>query len=111
MQALEGRAGGGRLESGSGARHNQHPGTSRPAPAGRCRISAERTVMQFLVAALSQEYLDLSALTNGVFGDLCIQDITPFFNDVAGAVIQGRDSVFQDGIESGDFTGWSASVP
>ena len=64
-----------------------------------------------LVAALSQEYLDLTALTGGVFGDLCLQDIAPFFDDVAASVIEQRDAIFRDGFETGDTTGWSGSVP
>jgi hypothetical protein len=40
-------------------------------------------------AALSQEYLDLTALTGGIFGNLCEQDFGPIFDEVSTAVVQG----------------------
>lgn len=42
-----------------------------------------------LSAALSQEYIDLAALTGGIFGNLCEQEFGPIFTAVAEQVIQG----------------------
>lgn len=44
-----------------------------------------------LAAARGQEYIDLIQLTDGIFGDLCGQDMTSFFNELAAAIIQGYD--------------------
>jgi hypothetical protein len=40
-------------------------------------------------AALSAEYLDLTALTGGIFGNLCEQDFGPIFDQVSMAVVSG----------------------
>lgn len=53
-----------------------------------------------LVAALGQQYIDLTALTGGVFNNICFQDFEPFFNDVALSVILSTPVVFDDGFES-----------
>jgi hypothetical protein len=42
-----------------------------------------------LSAALSQEYIDLAALTGGLFGNLCEQEFGPIFTAVAEQVIEG----------------------
>lgn len=42
-----------------------------------------------LSAALSAEYIDLAALTGGIFGNLCEQDFAPIFNQVSMAVVSG----------------------
>lgn len=42
-----------------------------------------------LSAAVSQEYIDLTALTGGIFGNLCTQDFGPIFTQVSTAVVQG----------------------
>lgn len=40
-------------------------------------------------AALSEEYLELTALTGGIFGNLCTQDFGPIFNQVSTQVVSG----------------------
>ena len=42
-----------------------------------------------LSAALSAEYLDLTALTGGIFGNLCLQDFGPIFDAVSEVVVSG----------------------
>jgi len=42
-----------------------------------------------LSAALSAEYLELTALTGGIFGNLCEQDFGPIFNQVSMQVVSG----------------------
>jgi hypothetical protein len=42
-----------------------------------------------LSAALSQEYIELTALTGGIFGNLCEQDFGPVFTQVSTAVVSG----------------------
>lgn len=42
-----------------------------------------------LSAAISQEYIDLVALTGGIFGNLCTQDFGPVFDQVSMAVVSG----------------------
>ena len=42
-----------------------------------------------LSAALSAEYLALTMLTGGIFGNLCEQDFGPVFDQVSMAVVQG----------------------
>jgi hypothetical protein len=42
-----------------------------------------------LAAALSEVYLDLTALTGGIFGNLCDQNFGPIFDEVSMAVVQG----------------------
>lgn len=42
-----------------------------------------------LSADISEEYLDLTALTGGIFGNLCEQDFAPIFDQVSMAVVQG----------------------
>jgi hypothetical protein len=42
-----------------------------------------------LSAAISQEHIDLVALTGGIFGNLCEQDFGPVFDQVSMAVVSG----------------------
>lgn len=42
-----------------------------------------------LSAALSAEYIELTNLTGGVFGNLCLQDFQPVFDQLSTAVISG----------------------
>jgi hypothetical protein len=42
-----------------------------------------------LAAARSDEYIELAALTGGIFGNLCNQDFGPIFNQVSMQVVQG----------------------
>lgn len=41
----------------------------------------------FLSAAKGQEYIDLVAATMGVYGDLCLQNFGPVFQDIATSVV------------------------
>lgn len=42
-----------------------------------------------LSAALSEQYIDLVALTGGIFGNLCEQDFGPIFDQVSTEVVSG----------------------
>lgn len=42
-----------------------------------------------LSAALSAEYIELTMLTGGIFGNLCEQDFGPIFDQVSMSVVQG----------------------
>lgn len=42
-----------------------------------------------LSAAISEQYIDLVALTGGIFGNLCTQDFGPVFDQVSMAVVSG----------------------
>jgi hypothetical protein len=42
-----------------------------------------------LAAALSQEHIELTMLTGGIFGNLCDQNFGPIFDEVSTAVVSG----------------------